>query len=247
MCLMKRNNVRRPIMIQQGKITLEGHDVPYTINKSYLAKYARLEIRSADMLMVTIPRRYKIAYVDQFIKRKSKWIIKTLAKHSCTQPTINFSNLSSGDTIPYLGRNIKLMLKPNKEKYIQMNIQEDCVLIGKRDDEIETAPFIEKWYRQQAHIVFKQKIEEFSRKLGIAYKRLCIRSQKTRWGSCSRLGTISLNWKLITLPEQIVDYVIIHELSHIKEMNHSRKFWALVADYCPQWQENRRWLRNHLL
>jgi predicted metal-dependent hydrolase len=81
--------------------------------------------------------------------------------------------------------------------------------------------------------------------MGIPYRRLSIRGQKNRWGSCSRNGTVSLNWKLMFLPEPIIDYVIVHELAHIREMNHSAKFWDIVQNFCPDYKRYRRYLKTY--
>lgn len=232
--------------LQEGKITLLGRDIPYTIKRSYHARYARLEIRSETGLTVIVPRRYRIDSISEFLEQKSKWIIKTLDRHNRTLPRKR-GGLKSGDTVPYLGRNIEIVVRPMREKYVQLSMLGDRLLIGSRIQQNDPDQTLEMWYRRQAEVLFRRKLEETSKLLGIRYGRLNIRGQKTRWGSCSRLGTISLNWKLIMVPEPVIDYVIIHELAHIKEMNHSRKFWQLVARHCPQWQEQRSWLRDHLI
>jgi predicted metal-dependent hydrolase len=85
---------------------------------------------------------------------------------------------------------------------------------------------------------------ELAARHGLAVTRISIRNQRWRWGSCSRGGHICLNWRLMTMPEEVRDYVLIHELMHLKRMDHSPKFWKLVADACPQYQDARRWLRK---
>jgi hypothetical protein len=104
---------------------------------------------------------------------------------------------------------------------------------------------LEQWYRMQAAKLIKERANKLSAQLELTYNQLIIRGQKTRWGSCSHKGNLSFNWKLIMAPEPIIDYVIIHELVHLKEMNHTKKFWELVAKHCPQWREHRKWLREH--
>ncbi len=91
----------------------------------------------------------------------------------------------------------------------------------------------------------EEKIDKLSAHLGVRYNRLVIRGQKTRWGSCSRKSNLSFNWKLIMAPEPVINYVIIHELAHLKEMNHTKRFWELVAQYCPRWREHKKWLNDH--
>jgi len=80
---------------------------------------------------------------------------------------------------------------------------------------------------------------------GLAVSRISIRNQRSRWGSCSRTGHICLNWRLVTMPEDVRDYVLIHELMHLKRMDHSPKFWKLVAEACPEYKKARAWLRSH--
>ena len=81
--------------------------------------------------------------------------------------------------------------------------------------------------------------------MGISYGMISIREQKTRWGSCSSKGNLNFNWKLILMPEEILDYVVVHELAHRKEMNHSRAFWAIVEQVLPDYQERRDWLKKN--
>ena len=104
---------------------------------------------------------------------------------------------------------------------------------------------LERWYRTEAARLINERTDKLSSDMGISYKRIVIRGQKTRWGSCSRKKNLSFNWKLIMAPQPVLDYVIIHELIHLKEMNHSKKFWELVAQYCPGWREHKKWLKQH--
>jgi predicted metal-dependent hydrolase len=86
---------------------------------------------------------------------------------------------------------------------------------------------------------------ELASRHGLTVSRISVRNQRSRWGSCSRSGHICLNWRLVTMPDDVRDYVLIHELMHLKRMDHSSKFWKLVAEACPQYQDARRWLRRH--
>ena len=106
-------------------------------------------------------------------------------------------------------------------------------------------PALEQWYRTEAYKLITERTARLSSDMGIGYKQLVIRGQKTRWGSCSHKRNLSFNWKLVMSPETVIHYVIIHELIHLKEMNHSKRFWELVARYCPDWQEHKKWLKQH--
>jgi len=101
----------------------------------------------------------------------------------------------------------------------------------------------EAWARGRREL--PARLLELAAGLGLAVSKVSVRNQKWRWGSCSRKGHICLNWRLVDTPDWVRDYVMIHELMHLRQMNHSRKFWKLVADACPDYQSARRWLRDN--
>ncbi|MFC1722055.1 M48 family metallopeptidase [Patescibacteria group bacterium] len=104
-------------------------------------------------------------------------------------------------------------------------------------------------YKSLAREIIEKKVDHFSSIIDVDLKKIRLSGAKKRWGSCSSNKTISLNWKLIFVPEEVFDYVVIHELSHIKHMNHSQKFWNEVKNYCPNYKTHKKWLKNndHLL
>lgn len=103
----------------------------------------------------------------------------------------------------------------------------------------------------EAHFVRRAKVElpartwELAAVTGVEVKEVSVRNQRTRWGSCSSTGVISLNWRLVQTPDFVRDYIIYHELMHLREMNHSARFWAQVADVCPGWQDAELWLKRN--
>lgn len=97
----------------------------------------------------------------------------------------------------------------------------------------------------RARVLITARTEHWSDALGIPYKRIAIRSQRTRWGSCSAKGNLNFNWRLAAAPAAVLDYVVIHELCHLRELNHSRDFWAHVRAACPDYKSHRRWLREN--
>jgi predicted metal-dependent hydrolase len=101
-----------------------------------------------------------------------------------------------------------------------------------------------KQYKAEALRVFTARLQEFNQRYGFAYKRVSIRNQKTRWGSCSKTGTLSFSYRLLLVPPEVRDYVLVHELCHVKEMNHSRRFWELVAMTCPDYKQLRAQLQH---
>src|SRR5919106_1313373 len=99
--------------------------------------------------------------------------------------------------------------------------------------------------RQGARELVSALAEEEAARLGVAYERIRIGGQRTLWGSCSSRGTLSFNWRLVLAPPEVLDYVVVHELCHLRVPNHSRRFWALVERHRPHWREQRTWLREH--
>ena len=99
--------------------------------------------------------------------------------------------------------------------------------------------------KARAGELFARRTAHFSAVMGVDYGRISVRQQKPRWGSCSVRGNLNFNWKLALMPEEILDYVVVHELAHRVEMNHSPRFWAVVETVLPDWRERRRWLKQH--
>lgn len=100
-------------------------------------------------------------------------------------------------------------------------------------------------YISIARDIFTRKTAYYARIMGVSYGRITIREQKTRWGSCSSKGNLNFNWRLILAPEEVLDYVVVHELAHRREMNHSKAFYAVVESVLPDYRQARRWLRDH--
>lgn len=108
-----------------------------------------------------------------------------------------------------------------------------------------TDPEKKKSYRSQAREAISRRAAYFAPLMGVSYNRIAIKETKTRWGSCSAKGNLNFHWKLILMPAEILDYVVVHELAHLKEMNHSPRFWAQVEKMLPDYRQRRRWLKEH--
>ncbi len=106
-------------------------------------------------------------------------------------------------------------------------------------------PALENRYRRQAREKLQQRTAYFARLMGVSYGKITVRAAKTRWGSCSGRGNLNFHWKLVLMPPEVLDYVVVHELAHRKEMNHSPAFWAEVKKILPDYQERRRWLKTY--
>lgn len=241
---MLKKNSGKTFSLGRQSITLDGKTVSYELKCSVRAKAVRFQIKAESGLTVFIPKRYKPEGLPELFQKHSRWIQEKLAKY-CTQPTLK-GDLRSGDKLLYLGRAVPLLIRLRRTSTICLKLRKDKIIVELPDqmkDRLDVV--LERWYRLQAGYLIKGKVDELASRLGLSYSRLFIRGQKTRWGTCSKKGNLSFNWKLIIAPEPVVDYVIVHELTHLKEMNHGKKFWALVAEHCPRWREHKKWLREH--
>ena len=104
---------------------------------------------------------------------------------------------------------------------------------------------VERWYRREARRLVTDSVEREAARLKLEYQAIAVRDQRTRWGSCSRHGALSFNWRLAIAPRAVREYVVVHELCHLRELNHSKAFWRLLDEALPGWREHRLWLREH--
>jgi predicted metal-dependent hydrolase len=217
----------------QRKISLDHKEIDYTLRLSNKAKYLRLQINHANELEVILPKRYKHEKAEDFILQKKNWILKRLKE-------------KQKDTFHFLGKELKVLV--NYDLFVKKPqiIYSNKKLIANipagysfTENEI-----YDSWLKHKAKIYIPKRARELSKLTGFDYKRITIRSQKTRWGSCSANGTLSFNYGLLKFGKKVIDYVIIHELCHLKELNHSKRFWKLVEKSCPDYKNLKRELKS---
>ena len=227
------------------KAILDGQTISYVVKRSYRAKFARLEVRPQSGLAVVVPRSYDVSRIPELLNEKRRWILDKLAKLGHINLPSAGVGIKSGDTILYLGRNLRVVRRKNSGRNDSIQVEGKSLVVSLNSTGISLRLMLESWYRREAEKLVRKRVGELSRQLGVRYGRLTIRGAKTRWGSCSQKGNLNFNWKLLMVPEPVIDYVIIHELAHLKEMNHSKKFWHLVGQHCPHWRRYRKWLKAH--
>jgi predicted metal-dependent hydrolase len=242
---MFRKFPRRRKELGKYSIRIDGQDLHYTLKQGHITRYIRLEIWPDIGLVVIVPHKYDIDYVNEFIRSKKAWIFKKLQQQVEKQQIDIDRELVNNDIILFLGNKITVNLTSLKNRDGRVYLEDNRLFVNPHYTEKTVNILVEEWYRFQAKLLLQEKAEEWSRIIGVEYKELNIRAQKTRWGSASRKKIISFNWKLLKAPEPIIDYVVIHELAHLKEMNHSVRFWDMVSQYHPQYKQSRLWLRKN--
>jgi predicted metal-dependent hydrolase len=176
----------------------------------------------------------------RFVARNIAWLEKQLLRQTCETNTGRAWEV--GTKILFRGEIVPLEPGVNGEAGI---IRFGTETVSVADPAGNLRPELEKHLWNLAARELTARTLELSRQHQVVIRRVTVRNQRSRWGSCSRRGTISLNWRLIQAPLFVSDYIILHELAHVKEMNHSRRFWREVERLCPAYAEAERWLRRH--
>ncbi len=190
---------------------------------------------TAHGLVVHAPKRISQAQLEGIIEQKADWIRKKLnALVENKLPAIHWQH---GETLWYLGNSITLAVEHNlRSKAVEYEPGVLQLAMPHHDDASLIARKVIQWYKKQALIDFTRRLEIFSSKLGVSFNAFNLSNASSRWGSCNSKKQIRLNWRLLQAPPHIINYVVCHELAHLKEMNHSAKFWATVASIYPDYK-----------
>ena len=236
-----------PAVARKGArvIRLEGQFVEYSMRRS---RRRTIGLVVDDRgLAVTAPRWVSQAEVDAVLVERAKWVLRKLVEwreHASRRDRIAI-RWEHGAAMPFLGETLTLSVEP---AHAGAACRDGAALRlalppGAGGDQIRDS--VQGWLQQQAREDFGERVARFSRQLGVAPKRWSLSSARTRWGSCSADGWIRLNWRLMHFPPEIVDYVICHELAHLKEMNHGPEFWNTVGQLFPEYERVRELLRTY--
>jgi predicted metal-dependent hydrolase len=185
---------------------------------------------------VVLPRRAARREAAAAVTELRPWIERRVRELHEANAAVS----SRGSTVPYLGASLQLVAQPGRQRVHRSG---NTLLVPSEQPQLSGA--LERWYRRAAREEIAPRLDRACGLAGTHYERLTIRSQKTRWASCSRSGAMSFNWRLLLAAEPVLDYVIWHEVCHLQVMDHSPRFWALLASRCPGYREQKTWLRRH--
>ena len=206
----------------------------YRIRRSERARRVRVTVDPARGVEVVLPRRASEREAAAAVRELRPWIERRFAELDRARQVI----AERGTTVPYLGRPLRLVPEPARER---VHRRHDDLLVPAGDHR----PALERWYRRAARTEIAPRLDYATAQTGTPYTTLTIRGQKTRWASCSRTGAMSFNWRLLLAPEPILTYVIWHEVCHLQIMDHSEGFWKLLSVRWPDYRDHQRWLRQN--
>jgi predicted metal-dependent hydrolase len=215
-------------------------DVPIELVRHPRARRYVLRLRADGSARVTIPRGGSVAEARRFVGRQKIWLERQLQR-LLARPVLP-REWGFGSNILFRGERLKLEPIANgKNGMVRFGTQQ----LGLSGSPTDLRPAIERYLWRLAAKELPTRVFEYSKLHQIPIRRVTVRNQRSRWGSCSRRGTISLNWRLIQAPAFVRDYIILHELCHVRQMNHSRRFWQEVKRVCPDFQTAERWLKQN--
>ncbi len=240
-------NPKAPLEPGMRRIQLQEHTLDYRLLRSKRRSIGFL-IDEAG-LRVTAPKWLGLADIDLAIREKQRWIFAKLNEQRertsrRLQPHMQWQD---GALLPYLGKDITLRIRADYAAGITFDeaLGELAISLPLDAGEQQLKDRVLGWLQTQAKAVFAERLPLYADKLDVRYRSFALSSAMTQWGSCTADGKIRLNWRLVHFSLPLIDYVIAHELSHLREMNHSPRFWATVQSVFPEFQDARKTLREH--
>ena len=211
-------------------------EVAYQVRRSDRARRVRVTVDAVRGVEVVLPRRAPEREAAAAIRELRPWIERRVAELAGARAAV----AARGDTVPYLGQTLALVTdSPSRSRVTRRG---DALLVPAGE---ARKPALERWYRRTARTEIEPRLERACAVAGTSYSGLTIRGQRTRWASCSRSGSMSFNWRLLLAPEPVLEYVIWHEVCHLEVMDHSPRFWRLLAARVPDWRARSAWLKRY--
>ena len=208
----------------------------YRVRRSDRARRVRVRVDSAHGVEVVLPRRAAEREAAAAVRELGPWIERRIAELRRASALV----AARGATVPYLDDTLQLVPEAGRTRVHRRG----AALLVPGDGE-DHRPALERWYRRRARAEIAPRLDAATAAVGAAYAGLTIRGQRTRWASCSASGAMSFNWRLLLAPAAVLDYVVWHEVCHLEVMDHSPRFWALLAERCPEHRAHAGWLRRH--
>lgn len=230
----------------QRRLQIREHVLDYSLRRSKRRSIGF--VIDDDGLQVTAPRWVTIAEIEGAIREKEAWIFRKLTQRrermAHMPPPMQWRD---GAAFPYLGRILTLRIVTAQAQSVRLGEAGNELFVSLPADagEQQLKDQVLGWLQREARQLFGERLPVYAEKLGVQYRAFALSSAQTQWGSCTADGRIRLNWRLMHFALPQIDYVIAHELSHLREMNHGPRFWATVQSVFPEFEAARRALRDH--
>lgn len=233
-------------MSEDGTVGYGDARIAYAVARSTRRiKTVEITVEGLDRIVVAAPEFVSIRRIEAIVRRRARWILRHqfIAARALEQLP-----LANGGSLPYLGRSVRVWVHQGTEPRPALRFHHwQFELTSAVGHEIRSASIvraIESWYRKHALAYLKGRIGVLAPRLGVQPSGILVRDQRTRWGSCSPQGVLRFNWRIIMTPPSLIDYVVVHELAHLRVRTHGPEYWAEVARVIPDHRDRRRRLRE---
>ncbi len=224
-------------------------NIPYQLTREK-RKRVRILVTPDLMVSVSAPTRARDSQIAGILQKKARWIAKKIDEMKAFHPMPGPKQYLSGETFRYLGRQYRLKVEQGPKAPAKLKGKFLHITVPEKADRAAVKNAVELWYRMQAERTFRRyvkKCTEITARHGVPEAAITLRKMRTRWGSCSYTGRISINTNLIQAPVHCIEYVIMHELCHLKHHNHSKAFYKLLTLCMPDWQRRKEALHKVII
>jgi len=219
------------------RLKLENRTINYVVRRMK-RKTIAVKIREEGYIEIVSPLRVSCEYIEDLLRKKEQWVLGTLDKI-----ILEKERREKNTTTLFLGKEYDLVKSKSLTNKTSVEILSNKIMVNYLIDENESLEILRRWYINAAGEILNKKTKKFSRILNVSPNKISIKEQKTRYGSCSSKKNINYNWKIIMAPEEVVDYLVVHELSHLVHFNHQKEFWELVQSIIPDYRQCRDYLK----
>jgi len=231
---------------KKGRVGINGESNVYYIRRSKRAKNLLLRVDIFGQVELVVPWRVSFAQAEKFINTQSEWLMRMIAKNEGRRRMMPRRKLVSGESLPMFGESYELKVVCDslrqRSRYSEKNGQVTVVVCNIND----VRNVLIRWYRKKAHEYFKQAVDDYSNKLDVRVLNLAVSGARSQWGSCiAKKERVSLCWRLALASREVADYVVAHEVAHMKERGHNSKFWEVVESIDVDYKKHRAWLRKY--
>ena len=237
-----------PTIEAQDTLCLGAVEIDYVLKRMPRRRHVHILVNGEGTVEVRTPWRFGRRRARETLRNNAEWVLHTLER--ARRRIARRPRLVTGARLPLLDRLLRLDLRPRAQGDLFDAGRPRQGLVERRGaalrvsatslGEGELRILIEHWYRREAATHLAARVAHYAPLLGVRPAKMTIRGQRSRWGSCSGAGALSLNWRLMMVPEELADYVVVHELCHLRHMDHSPRFWAMVGGVMPDYRQRRK-------
>lgn len=240
---------------QDCYLKTEAGDFSYRLLKSPRRTTMQITVTEQEQVRVTVPSYVTQGLIESFLRERAKWILDRLQEAGRANQFVRHREYVTGHEFLFLGKNYPLYverLQAGQRSQISFDEHGWTIRVpaglSPEEEHSKVKERLVRWYREEAQEVMAARLFHYVRVMNLEPMTIAVKTQKRIWGSCSfHDKTVSLNWLLVLAPLHVIDYVIVHELAHLKHPNHSKRFWAQVESVLPDFKERQDWLKAHRL